>query len=184
MRYIQHFEKHKASKKLSEIIKESVMQVDDISKVRAVADIPQSLINNVVKRCKDVSGKNIRQFFSDSDIAEEIVKYALNSINSDTVSTVPFIGGEGQSQAQPQSQAQAQSQSQAQSQAQAQPQSQAQPQAQPQAQAQAQPQEDESQVQAQVQSQGQANDSDFEEVQPQSSEEEEEEEEDNEELPI
>lgn len=193
MRYIKQFEKHKASKRLQEIINEAVLQVDDIAKVRAVADIPQSLINAVVKKCKDVSGKNVRQFYSDNDIAEELVKHVFNTyLNIDHISTVPFVGGSDKAQVQPQAQPQAQAQPQIQAesqpidqpqvqadaQAQSQAQSQAQPQAQPQAQAQ--PQED-PQAQPQAQIDVQSDSDGFEEVQ---SDEDDEDDEDIEELPI
>lgn len=185
MRYIKQFEKHKASKRLSEIINEAVMQVDDIAKVRAVADIPQSLINAVVKKCKDGSGKNVRQFYSDNDIAEEIVKHVFNTyLNIDHISTVPFVGGSDKSQVQTQAQVQPQAQVQVevQPQAQTQPQAQAQSQAQAQAQSQEQPQV---QVEAQPQAQAQSNsDDNFEEVQNREEDEEDSENDDVEELPI
>jgi hypothetical protein len=180
MRYIKQFEKHKASKKLNEIINEAVMQVDDIAKVRAVADIPQSLINAVVKKCKDGSGKNVRSFYSDNDIAEEIVKHVFNTyLNIDHISTVPFVGGTDKSQAQP---LQAQPQVQPQAQIQPQAQAQAQPQIDPQSQAQAQPQiQSDEQTQPQVQVQVEAQPDEFEEVQE---EDEEDEETESEDLPI
>lgn len=195
MKWIKQFEKYKAEKGLNEIIKEAVMQVDDVSKVRAVADIPQSLINSVVKKCKDASGKNIRQFYSDNDIAEEIVKHVFSQyINIDHISTVPFVGGEAQAQktqAQPQVQPQTQPQAQAQPQAQppqveAQPQPQAQSETQPQAQEvpQEQPQtQAQIQVQAEAQPQGESEE-DFEEVQDNEEEESELPEEGNEDLPL
>lgn len=185
MKWIKQFEKYKAEKGLNEIIKEAVMQVDDVSKVRAVADIPQSLINSVVKKCKDASGKNIRQFYSDNDIAEEIVKHVFSQyINIDHISTVPFVGGEAQAQkpqAQPQAQAQPQSQppqveAQPQAQLETQPQAQEVPQEQPEAQAQI-------QVQAEAQPQGESEE-DFEEVQDNEEEESKAPEEGNEDLPL
>jgi hypothetical protein len=187
MKWIKQFEKYKAEKGLNEIIKEAVMQVDDVSKVRAVADIPQSLINSVVKKCKDASGKNIRQFYSDNDIAEEIVKHVFSQyINIDHISTVPFVGGEAQAQkpqAQPQAQAQPQSQPpqveaqpQPQAQLETQPQAQEVPQEQPEAQAQI-------QVQAEAQPQGESEE-DFEEVQDNEEEESKAPEEGNEDLPL
>lgn len=166
MKFIKQFERYKAERGLNEIIKEAVMQVDDVSKVRAVADIPQSLINAVVKKCKDASGKNIRQFYSDNDIAEEIVKHVFSSyINIDHISTVPFVGGEDQAQ---KSQGQAQPQAQVQTQSQPQAQAESQPQAQPQGQGEAQAQAPQAQAQVQVQAESQPQgekEGEFEEVQ-------------------
>jgi len=179
MRYIKQFEKHKASKRLQEIITEAVLQVDDIAKVRAVADIPQSLINAVVKKCKDVSGKNVRQFYSDNDIAEELVKHVFNTyLNIDHISTVPFVGGSDKLQSQTQAQPQAQVEAQPQAQVEAQPQAQVEAQPQAQVQVEAQPKEETQQKG------GQSNSEDFEEVQSEGDSENEDEDEDVEELPI
>lgn len=159
MKHIKQFESYRIEKKRNEIIKESVLQVNDIYKVRTMVDIPQSLINAYVKKVKDNTGKNLRQFFGDVDIAEEIVKFVnLNHIDSDKIPANALMGGaQGQGQTQQQSQVQVQPEGQMQEQPQAQPQeqSQAQPQAQPQAQ---------SQVQVQTQSETQASDEDFEDV--------------------
>jgi len=136
MKHIRKFESYRTNKRRDEIIKESVLQVNDIYKVRTLIDIPQSLINAYVKKVKDNTGKNLRQFFGDVDIAEEIVKYVtLNFTNVDQVPAGALTGDaqgtpEGQTQAQPQAQVQGQPQAQVQGQPQAQVQGQAQPQAQ------------------------------------------------------
>lgn len=162
MKHIRKFESYRISKKREEIIKESVIQVNDIYKVRTMVDIPQSLINAYVKKVKDNTGKNLRQFFGDVDIAEEIVKYVtLNGLDSDKIAANALMGGpQGQAQGQGQMQAQPEAQPQAQTQPQAQVE--AQPQAQPQTQPQAQVQvQTETETQAQPQAQGQG---EFEEV--------------------
>lgn len=173
MKHIKKFESYRVGRKREEIIRESVLQVNDIYKVKSMIDIPQSLINAYIKKVKDNTGKNLRQFFGDMDIAEEIVKHvAQTGIDADKIPATALVGGvqgqaQGQGQAQPQAQAQTepQAQPQVQVQTEAQPQAQAQTggedfeevspqgqgQAQPQAQAQAQPQ-----AQAQGQAQGQA----------------------------
>ena len=162
MKHIRKFESYRTNKRRDEIIKESVLQVNDIYKVRTLIDIPQSLINAYVKKVKDNTGKNLRQFFGDVDIAEEIVKYVtLNFTNVDQVPAGALTGDaqgtpEGQTQAQPQAQVQGQPQAQVQGQAQPQAQVQVQTEAEPQAQPQAQ-----GQGQAQPQAQGQG---EFEEV--------------------
>ena len=168
MKHIRKFESYRVTKRRDEIIKESVLQVNDIYKVRTLIDIPQSLINAYVKKVKDNTGKNLRQFFGDVDIAEEIVKYVtLNFTNVDQVPAGALTGdaqtsveGQLQSEPQAQTQVQAQPQVQGQPQSQAQPQTQAQPQAQAQGQVQVQT-EAEPQSQTQGQSQGQG---EFEEV--------------------
>ena len=140
MKHIRTFESYRIKKNREEIIKESVLQVNDIYKVKTMIDIPQSLINAYVKKVKDTTGKNLRQFFGDVDIAEEIVKYInMNNLDVDKIPGGALMGG-GQSQAQTQTQAQPQVQTEAEPQAQPQAQTQEAPQAQPQAQAQESPQ--------------------------------------------
>jgi hypothetical protein len=179
MNHIRKFQSFRKGKKREEIIKEAVFQVNDIYKVKTTIDIPQSLINAYVKKVKDNTGKNLRQFFGDMDIAEEIVKFVAQSgLDADTLSATALVGGaQGQAQGQGQSQPQAQTQPQAQAQPQAQ--GQVQVQTQGEGQVQAQPQ-DQGQGQAQPQAQGQG---EFEEVQGQGQAQEEEEEGGEEELP-
>ena len=142
MKHIRTFESYRIRKNREEIIKESVLQINDIYKVKTMIDIPQSLINAYVKKVKDTTGKNLRQFFGDVDIAEEIVKYInMNNLDVEKLPGNALMGGaQGQGQTQPQGEtegeAQAQAQPQAQAQGEAQPQAQAQGEAQPQAQAQ------------------------------------------------
>ena len=177
MKHIRTFENYRIKKNREELIKEAVLQVNDIYKVKTMIDIPQSLINAYVKKVKDTTGKNLRQFFGDVDIAEEIVKYInLNNLNIDNIPGGALMGGQAQSQsqsqvqdnygdegqAQVQTEPQAQPQTQGEGQAQVQTEPQAQPQTQgefeePQAQGQAQPQaQGQAQPQAQGQAQGQA----------------------------
>ena len=194
MRHIKGFESYRIIKNREEIIKESVFQVNDIYKVKTMIDIPQSLINAYVKKVKDSTGKNLRQFFGDVDIAEEIIKYiTLNNLDVDKIPGGAIMGGQAQAQPQaqggqmdPQAQAQPAPQAQVQQPADAQgaqaPVAQAQPQAQAQAQGQAQGQA-QPQAQGQVQVQTQPAEGEFEEPKAQG-EEEEEEENPEEELPI
>ena len=195
MKHIRKFESYRNNKRKDEIIKESVLQVNDIYKVRTMIDLPQSLINAYVKKVKDVTGKNVRQFFGDVDIAEEIVKYInTNFLNVDQIpagaltgdaqGAQPGMPGQAQMGAQPgqpdMTQGPAQSQGQVAPQGQA-PQGQAQPgSAQQPVQGQAQPGAQNGQVQVQTQAEGgqTQGEEDFEEVKD------EEEEENEEELPI
>ena len=172
MKHIRKFESYSNKRKLQEIIKESVMIVDDIYRVNVTADIPQSLLNAYIKKVKDSLDKNARQFYSDVQLAEEITKYVLQQgLNIDKIDPSALFGGQPQGQAQGQPQVQVQGQpvqgQPVQGQAQAQP---VQGQAQPQAQAQpVQGQAVQGQAQGQAQGQGE-----FEEV----------EDEDEEELPL
>ena len=52
--YVARFDSYQKQKRREDIIKESVLQVNDIYKVRTMVDIPQSLINAYVKKVKDV----------------------------------------------------------------------------------------------------------------------------------
>ena len=146
MKHIRTFESYKTVKvKLSaideksfvEAVKESVMNVGDIYKVRSTVDIPQSLINAYVKKVKDTTGKNMRQFYGDVEIAEELVKYITTSgLDIDKIAGNALMGGQAQPQGQGQTQPQVQVETQVEPQAQPQGQAQTQPQAQPQGQAQ------------------------------------------------
>jgi hypothetical protein len=161
MNHIRKFQSFRKGKKREEIIKEAVFQVNDIYKVKTTIDIPQSLINAYVKKVKDNTGKNLRQFFGDMDIAEEIVKFvAQTGLDADNLSPTALVGGaqgqsQGQGQAQPQAQTQGQAQPQAQTQGEGQVQVQAQGEGQGQAQGQGQDEFEEVQGQGQAQSQGQ-----------------------------
>ena len=75
MKFIRTFENHRLSNKRQEIIKEAVLHVNDIYKVKTMVDIPQSLINKYVSKVKDETGTDLKTFFGNIDIAEEIVKY-------------------------------------------------------------------------------------------------------------
>ena len=173
MKHIRTFENYRTKSKREEIIKESVFQVNDIYKVKTMIDIPQSLINAYVKKVRDTTGKNLRQFFGDVDIAEEIVKYInMNNLDVEKIPGGALMGGQVQAQStQTQPQAQTEVQPQAQTEVQPQAQTEVQPQAQtevqPQAQTEVQPQ---AQVQTEAQPQTQVQGEEFEEPQAQAQE--------------
>ena len=159
MKHVKAFEKFRIQKNREEIIKESVFQVNDLYKVKTMIDLPQSLINAYVKKVKDTTGKNLRQFFGDVDIAEEIIKYVTTTfLDIDKIPGGAIMGG--QTQAQTQGQVQVQTEPQAQTQGQVEPQAQTQGQVEPQAQAPA-------QGEAQAPAQGEAPEGEFEEPQAQ-----------------
>ena len=152
MKHVRKYEKFRVIKNREDIIKESVLQVNDIYKVKAMIDIPQSLINQYVKKVKDTTGKNLKTFFGDVDIAEEIVKWVtMNGMDVEKIPGGALMGGQTQAQTEVQPQAQPQAQSQAQPQAQPE----AQPQVQVQVDGQSEFEEPQAQGQAQEQAQGQ-----------------------------
>ena len=154
MKHVKAFEKFRIQKNREEIIKESVFQVNDLYKVKTMIDLPQSLINAYVKKVKDTTGKNLRQFFGDVDIAEEIIKYVTTTfLDIDKIPGGAIMGGQTQAQTQGQGQVQVQTEPQAQTQPQAQVQTEAQPQAQAPAEGEF---EEPAQGQAQEPAQGQA----------------------------
>lgn len=170
MKHVRTFEKYRLAKHKNDStvqstkpVKEAVLQVDDVYKVSTIIDIPQSLINAYVKKVKDTTGKNIRQFFGDVGLAEELVKYVTtNFLDVEKIPGGAILGGQTQAQAQGAGQVQvqtnvgqAQAQAPVQAQAQAPAQMQAQAPMQGQAQAPAQGQFDEFED-PQAQAQGQA----------------------------
>jgi hypothetical protein len=185
MKHVKAFEKFRIQKNREEIIKESVFQVNDLYKVKTMIDLPQSLINAYVKKVKDTTGKNLRQFFGDVDIAEEIIKYVTTTfLDIDKIPGGAIMGG--QTQAQTQGQVQVQTEPQAQTQGQVEPQAQAPAQGEAQAPAQGEAPEgefEEPQAQTPVQGEAQAPAQGEEPTQGQE-EKEEKEEEEEEELPL
>jgi hypothetical protein len=199
MKHIREFEGFTVKRKLSELIKESVMIMGDTYKVRISAELDQKFINSIVKRVKDNAGTDIRRTFSDSDMAEEIVKYVVSKglTDPEQIPSSVFIGGQAQVQAQPEAQvAQAEAEAQPEAPVQEVPEVQpAQVEAQP-AQVEAQPAQTQSEDQSQPEAQ-QTEENDFEEVKEETpegeeeteeekaeGEETEEDKEDEEELPI
>ena len=127
------------------VISENVQAVDDVYRVRKRIDVPMSLVNAFKKKVKDESGKNISQFYSDVELAEEIADYIITSYVSIENLPVNLILGDQYSKAQG---VQAQSQPDTEGLDETQP---AQAQGQPGAQAQAQPAQPGSQGQPQAQ---------------------------------
>lgn len=73
---------------------ESVVQIDDKYRVGGI-EVSQSLINSYIKKIKDETGKNVRQMFSDMEIAEQLVRYvAANKLDVDKIPTAALLGGE------------------------------------------------------------------------------------------
>jgi len=82
------------------VVNENVQAVDDLYRVRKRIDIPMALVNAFKKKVKDESGKNISQFYSDVELAEEIADYIINSYVSIENLPVNLILGDQYSKAQ------------------------------------------------------------------------------------
>ena len=94
MKYIKNFDSHRGKKTVTPIVTESVNVVDDTYKVRLTVDIPQALINSFSKKAKDTLGKNIKQHYSEIELAEEIAKEVLKKgLNIDNINP-SFLFGE------------------------------------------------------------------------------------------
>ena len=97
MSYIRKYESFKQAKKqnrLKKSVRESViMRVDNTFKVKSTADVTQSLINAYVKKVKEETGKELRDFFSDMDIAEALIKYVTdNNLNIENIPAGALLG--------------------------------------------------------------------------------------------
>lgn len=164
MKHVKAFEKFRIQKNREDIIKEAVYQVNDIYNVQVTVPIAQGIINKYVQKVKETTGKNLRQFFGDVQLAEEITKWIItNGLDVEKIPGGAILGGQTQAQGQAQAAPQAQTQEIPQAQPQAQPEAQApveEPQVQTQVQGQApqaQPAEGEfTEPQAQAPTQGQA----------------------------
>ena len=89
-------------------LNENVQAVDDLYRVRKRIDVPMSLVNAFKKKVKDESGKNISQFYSDVELAEEIAEYIITSYVSIENLPVNLILGDQYSKVQGGAQAQGQ----------------------------------------------------------------------------
>ena len=108
MTHIRKFLSYRENKNSTKIVKESVLQVDDAYKVRVIVDVKKSMVNSYIKKVSDNTQKNLRDFYSDMDIVEELVKHVVESgMNVDTIPATLLVGG-SQTQAQPAQPAQSQ----------------------------------------------------------------------------
>ena len=94
------FGKFKNKKSSTNYINENVQAVDDVYRVRKRIDIPMSLVNAFKKKVKDESGKNISQFYSDVELAEEMAEYIIKSYVSIENLPVNLILGDQYSKSQ------------------------------------------------------------------------------------
>lgn len=96
-KFIKTFESHRSNKlRNTNEINESVKQIGDVYKVGSI-DVKQTLINSYVKRVKDETGKDLRNMYSDMDIASEVVKFIIEEeLESDTIPTYALLDGESE----------------------------------------------------------------------------------------
>lgn len=93
----KYLKKHKAlvESKKTEKVNEEVLVVNDgeLLKVSKVIDIPKKIVNALVKKAKDESGKDPRVFWNDVAIAEEIVKYIVGTyLNNESLPASILLG--------------------------------------------------------------------------------------------
>jgi len=97
---LYEFGEFRSRKTDSVYLNENVQAVDDLYRVRKRIDVPMSLVNAFKKKVKDESGKNISQFYSDVELAEEIAEYIIKSYISIENLPVNLILGDQYSKAQ------------------------------------------------------------------------------------
>ena len=97
-KHIRTFSRFQEIKKAFENknIKEAVVQIDDVYKVGGI-EVLQTTINSYVKKVKTETGKNLRQMFSDMEIADQLVRYvASNRLDVDKIPSSALLGGDKQ----------------------------------------------------------------------------------------
>lgn len=92
MKKFNHLKKHKAlanNKETSNTtVNENVLVVNDgeIFKVSKVIDVPKKLINTLVKKAKEETGKDPKIFWNEVAMADEIVKHIIETyLNSESL---------------------------------------------------------------------------------------------------
>jgi len=97
MKDFKYLKKHKAlsESKKKETVNENVLVVNDgeLFKVSKVVDVPKKLINALIKKAKDESGKDPKIFWNEVSVADEIVKYIINThLNADSLPASILMG--------------------------------------------------------------------------------------------
>lgn len=94
MKHIRNYENHRTNKIDDLAINEQTLNIDNDIMVVANIRIPRSVVNGYAKKVKDLTGKDLKDIFGESAIAEEIVKYiSSNFINVDSIPVNALIGG-------------------------------------------------------------------------------------------
>jgi hypothetical protein len=92
---IKGFKTFQSTRK-AEVVKEAVVEIDNTLKISNL-DIKKSEVKSYISKVKEKTGKDLLSMFSLSDIAENIVKWALE--NGSTLENVPeyvLIGGDNE----------------------------------------------------------------------------------------
>lgn len=73
---------------------ESVTPIGDKYLVNGIS-IPQRVVNAYSKKVKDQTGKDLKQIYSESQIAEELIKYVVDKfLDVETLPVSALIGGD------------------------------------------------------------------------------------------
>jgi len=87
----------------TESVNEGAQLYDNVWKVRMRVEIPDSLINQYIKKVKDETGEDPKQKWSSQEISEEIAKYVTTSfmtIENLPVSIITSVESEPKAQVQ------------------------------------------------------------------------------------
>ena len=85
-KHVNNFERFR-NKRNNGLIKEDVYPAGNTYMVRFVAEVPKSLVNQYLKKEAEAGNDKVKSFFSETDVAEGIVKFALQ--NNLTVDRLP-----------------------------------------------------------------------------------------------
>jgi len=108
MKNVNDFKEFK-DKRNNPSLNETVLRMDDVYRVRTSVDMPASLVNAYIKKVKDESGKNIREFYSDMELAEMLTDYIKTTyLNIENFPVAVALGTETSTSAQVQPKAQGQ----------------------------------------------------------------------------
>lgn len=91
----KHLKKQRILENKESAVKENVLVVNDgeLFKVNKVIDIHKKLINALLKKAKEATGKDPKIFWNDLSVADEIVKYLIdNYLNIDSLPASILIG--------------------------------------------------------------------------------------------
>lgn len=93
MRFINEYNKFKA-KREEENVSESVF-VRDNNYIVGGVEIKSSVISKYITKVKKETGKDLKQYFSESEIAESLVEYIIEEYgDGDTIPVSAILGGD------------------------------------------------------------------------------------------
>ena len=100
---LRDFRNKKDGKPITESV---VIKMDNTYLVKTEVPIDQSLVNAFAKKCKDENSSNVKERWSDEEIADKIANYVINSfVNIENLPSDILTGNAGkapvQTQAQP-----------------------------------------------------------------------------------